>query len=80
LQELRLGTKWYQSVTFGTSMQYYSPYGLSIGHRRTTPRGETMPEELSDQKEVAPVAGNAISTNLGDVIDRRVKEAHQHEY
>jgi hypothetical protein len=39
-----------------------------------------MLEELSDQKEVAPVAENATSTNLGDVIDRRVKEAHQHEY
>jgi hypothetical protein len=39
-----------------------------------------MLEELFDRREAASVAGNAISTNLGNAIDRRVKEAHQHEY
>jgi hypothetical protein len=39
-----------------------------------------MPEELSDQKEVASVIGDATSTNLGGSIDRGVKETQQHEY
>jgi hypothetical protein len=33
-----------------------------------------MLEELSDRKEVALVAENATSTNLGGAIDWRVKE------
>jgi hypothetical protein len=77
---LGFGTEWYQFTPPDTSSQHDSPYGSSIEYHRKTPHGRAMPEELSDRKEVASVAGDATSTNLGGSIDRRVKETQQHEY
>jgi hypothetical protein len=78
--ELRLGTKWYQSVTFDTGMYCYSPYGLLIEHHRTTPRGEATLRQSSDRQEVVSVAGVTVGTNIKGFMDRRIKEAHQREY
>jgi hypothetical protein len=36
--------------------------------------------QLSDRKEVVPIAGDATNTNLEEAIDWRVKETQQHEY
>jgi hypothetical protein len=80
LQELRFGTEWYQFVPLGTSAQHDSPYRSSIRHRRTTSRGETTPEEFSDRKEAASVAGTATNANLGGAVDWRVRGSQQHEH
>jgi hypothetical protein len=77
---LGFSTEWYQFAPPDTSAQHDSPYGSYIECHRKTLHGGAMPEELSDQKEVASVVGDATSTNLGGSIDRGVKETQQHEY
>jgi hypothetical protein len=79
-EDLKFGTEWYQFVPSDTNTQHDSPYGSLIKcHRKVSP-GRAMPEELFDRKGMGSVAGDATSTNLGDSIDRGVKEMQQHKY
>jgi hypothetical protein len=80
LGDLRLGTDWYQINLSGTNAPRDSPYRFSIGHRRTTPRDETMLRWSPDRQEVVSVTGTTVGTNIKGLIDRRIREKHQREY
>jgi hypothetical protein len=79
LWELGFGTRQYQSFLCDTSTQYDSPYWSLIRYHKMIPWREMMLEHLPDRKIVASIAGDTISTDLNEAVNRSVKELEMHD-